>query len=43
MLSEALEEVTEPGTFRLMIGGSSKDIRLRTVVELGRSPGTPRR
>ena len=34
MLNEALEEVTEPGTFRLMIGGSSKDIRLRTVLEL---------
>lgn len=34
MLNEALEEVTEPGTFRLMIGGSSKDIRLRTVIAL---------
>jgi beta-glucosidase len=34
MLNEALEEITEPGTFRLMIGGSSKDIRLRTVIAL---------
>jgi beta-glucosidase len=33
LLNEAMEEVTEPGTFRLMIGGSSKDIRLRTEVE----------
>ena len=33
LLNEALQEVTEPGTFRLMIGGSSKDIRLRTVLE----------
>jgi beta-glucosidase len=34
MLNEAMQEVTEPGNFRLMIGGSSKDIRLRTVIEL---------
>lgn len=34
MLNEALEEVTEPGTFRLMIGGSSKDIRLRSIIEV---------
>jgi beta-glucosidase len=34
MLNEALQEVTEPGAFRLMLGGSSKDIRLRAVVEL---------
>ncbi len=33
MLNEAMQEVTEPGVFRLMIGGSSKDIRLRTTVE----------
>ena len=32
MLNEAMQEVTEPGAFRLMIGGSSKDIRLRTIV-----------
>ncbi|MBP7512897.1 MAG: glycoside hydrolase family 3 C-terminal domain-containing protein [Flavobacteriales bacterium] len=31
--NEAMEEVTEPGTFRIMIGGSSKDIRLRAMVE----------
>jgi hypothetical protein len=29
-----MQEVMERGNFRLMIGGSSKDIRLRTVVEL---------
>jgi beta-glucosidase len=34
MLNEALKEVTEPGTFRVMIGGSSKDIRLRGVIDL---------
>ena len=34
MLNEAWQQVTEPGAFRLMLGGSSKDIRLRAVVEL---------
>jgi beta-glucosidase len=34
LLNEAMQEVTEPGTFRLMVGGSSKDIRLRTVIAL---------
>ncbi|MBL0035946.1 MAG: glycoside hydrolase family 3 C-terminal domain-containing protein [Flavobacteriales bacterium] len=34
LLNEAMLEVTEPGTFRLMVGGSSKDIRLRALVEL---------
>lgn len=34
LLNEARQEVMERGKFRLMIGGSSKDIRLRTVVEL---------
>jgi beta-glucosidase len=34
MLNEALQEVTEPGAFRLMIGGSSKDIRMRSVIIL---------
>lgn len=33
LFNEAMEEVTEPGTFRLMVGGSSKDLRLRAVVE----------
>ncbi|MBK8498714.1 MAG: glycoside hydrolase family 3 C-terminal domain-containing protein [Flavobacteriales bacterium] len=28
-----MKEVTEPGMFRIMIGGSSKDIRLQTMVE----------
>ncbi|MBK6344082.1 MAG: glycoside hydrolase family 3 C-terminal domain-containing protein [Flavobacteriales bacterium] len=28
-----MKEVTEPGMFRIMIGGSSKDIRLRAMVE----------
>lgn len=33
LLNESMQEVTEPGTFRVMIGGSSKNIRLRTMVE----------
>lgn len=33
-LNAELNTITEPGTFRLMVGASSKDIRLRTVVEL---------
>ncbi len=32
--NEAMVDVTEPGTFRIMIGGSSKDLRLRTIIEL---------
>lgn len=28
-----MKEVTEPGMFRIMVGGSSKDIRLRTMIE----------
>ena len=34
LFNEAMEEVTEAGLFRIMIGGSSKDIRLRAMVEL---------
>lgn len=34
LFNEAMEEVTEPGLFRVMIGASSKDVRLRTMVEL---------
>jgi beta-glucosidase len=33
LFNQAMEEVTEPGMFRIMIGGSSKDIRLRAMVE----------
>ena len=33
LFDTTMEEVTEPGMFRIMIGGSSKDIRLRTMVE----------
>ncbi|HRH39343.1 MAG TPA: glycoside hydrolase family 3 C-terminal domain-containing protein, partial [Flavobacteriales bacterium] len=38
LFNEAMEEVTEPGLFRIMIGGSSKDIRLRTMVEYVEKP-----
>ncbi len=34
MLDENLREVTEPGLFRIMIGSSSKDIRLQTKLNL---------
>ena len=34
LFNEAMEEVTELGMFCVMIGGSSKDIRLRAMVEL---------
>lgn len=34
MLNKALERIVEPGTFRIMIGASSKDIRLRGVLEV---------
>jgi beta-glucosidase len=34
LLSEEMEAVVEPGFFRLMIGGSSKDVRLRERVEV---------
>ncbi|MBK8226924.1 MAG: glycoside hydrolase family 3 C-terminal domain-containing protein [Flavobacteriales bacterium] len=36
LFNEAMEEVTEPGMYRVMIGGSSKDIRLRAMVEYRR-------
>lgn len=34
MYNETMKRVVEPGTFRIMIGASSKDIRLRDVVEV---------
>ncbi len=34
MLDKKLQRVIEPGTFRIMIGASSKDIRLRTTIEV---------
>lgn len=34
MLDENLKPVVEPGAFRIMIGGSSKDIRLRGVINV---------
>lgn len=34
MWNTDMQEVIEPGFFRIMIGGSSKDIRLRTRIEL---------
>jgi beta-glucosidase len=33
-LNENMQSVVEPGDFRLMIGASSKDIRLRTMITL---------
>ena len=33
-LNEELENITEPGFFRIMIGSSSKDIRLRERIEI---------
>jgi beta-glucosidase len=34
VLNEELKKVTEPGFFRIMIGSSSKDIRLRDRIEI---------
>lgn len=34
MYNVQMEFVTEPGTFRIMIGASSKDIRVREVIEI---------
>ena len=34
MLNEKLESVIEPGDFRLMIGASSRDLRLKTTLRV---------
>ena len=34
LLSEQMEEVVESGDFKIMIGGSSKDIRLRGFLQV---------
>ncbi len=36
MLNEKMEWVVEPGEFRVMIGASSKDVRLRGIVRIDR-------
>lgn len=34
MLNEKMQRVVEPGTFRIMIGSSSKDIRIREILSI---------
>jgi len=34
MLDKDLKEVVEPGAFRIMIGASSRDIRLTTTLNV---------
>jgi beta-glucosidase len=34
MLNEKMERVVEPGKFRIMLGSSSNDIRLRTELNV---------
>lgn len=34
MLNEKMQRVVEPGTFRIMIGSSSKDIRIRQILSI---------
>jgi beta-glucosidase len=34
MLDKELKKMVEPGDFRLMIGASSKDIRLRRILNV---------
>ncbi|MEZ4990361.1 MAG: glycoside hydrolase family 3 C-terminal domain-containing protein [Saprospiraceae bacterium] len=36
MLNEEMETVVEPGEFRMMIGSSSNDIRLRTILKVSK-------
>ncbi len=34
LLNDRMERVVEPGTFRIMIGSSSKDIRVREIIQV---------
>jgi beta-glucosidase len=36
VLNEKMQWVVEPGAFRIMIGSSSKDIRIRELIQIGR-------
>ena len=34
MINKELKQVVEPGDFRIMIGASANDIRLRTILKV---------